>query len=69
MVTNVGTYVKTTTDWTLYTVTFTTAANTVYLAFDHRVYGHQGAATLIMDAWFDDIYLAPTTNPGRIAIT
>ena len=33
------------------------------------VKGNTGAATLIMDAWFDDIYLAPTTNPGRVVIT
>lgn len=59
----------TTTDWTFYTTTFTTGATTSYIVFDHRVYGHQGAATLIMDAWFDDIYLAKTTNPGRVVIT
>jgi len=57
VITNTTTYIKTTTDWTQYTTTFTTAASTAFLTFDHRVYGHQGTATLIMDAWFDDIYL------------
>lgn len=50
---NVGTYIKTTTDWTLYTLNFTTPANAVYVAPYHRVYGHQGTANLVMDAWFD----------------
>jgi len=63
------TKVKTTTGWTNYTGTFTTNAATVYLDILLFVRGTTGAATLIMDAWFDDIYLAPTTNPGRIAIT
>jgi len=68
-VSNQGTAVLTTTDWTLYTVTFTTAATTNYIVPRLVLRGNDGAATLIMDAWFDDIYLAPTTNPGRVAIT
>lgn len=62
------TKVKTTTGWTKYTGTFTSSATTVYLDILLFVRGTTGAATLIMDAWFDDIYLAPTTDPGRIAI-
>lgn len=56
-----STKVKTTTDWTLYTGTFTTAADTVAINVNPRLYGHTGTATLIMDAWFDDIVLTPTT--------
>ena len=67
--TNLGTYIKTTTDWTEYEFSFTANAATQFARIQMRVYGHQGAATLIMDAWFDDIYLAPTTNPGRVVIT
>jgi hypothetical protein len=68
-VSNQGTAVLTTTDWTLYTVTFTTAATTNYIVPRLVLRGNDGAATLIMDAWFDDIYLAKTTNPGRVVIT
>jgi hypothetical protein len=51
-----GTYIKTTTDWTEYTITFTTGATVNYLMLDCRVYGHSGStANLIMDAWYDDI--------------
>ena len=64
-----STKVKTTTGWTLYSGTFTTNAQSVYLDVQMFVKGNTGAATLIMDAWFDDIYLAPTTNPGRVVIT
>lgn len=62
-----STNVKTTTDWTLYTITFTTASTTRYVVPRAVVDGNNGAATLIMDAWFDDIVLtltAPIT--GRV---
>lgn len=58
--------VKTTTDWTQYTGTFTANAVTNYVQISCRVYGHQGTATLIMDAWFDDITLSPTTPITRL---
>lgn len=54
------TQVKTTTDWTQYSFTFTTGATANYVQYQCRVVGNSGAATLIMDAWFDDIYLAKT---------
>jgi len=63
-----GTYVKTTTDWKYYTVTFTTKANAVRGHFEFRIYGHQGTATLIMDAWFDDISLTEVL-PARLPIS
>lgn len=61
----VGGYVKTTTDWTQYTGTFTTGATTRAAIIQFVVDGDNGAATLIMDAWFDDITLTPTTATTR----
>ncbi len=55
LVTNTSTKVKTTTDWTEYTVSFTTNAATSWIAPRLQVTGSTGTATLIMDAWFDDI--------------
>jgi hypothetical protein len=62
-----GSYVKVTQDWTFYTTTFTPAAGARYGVQDHRVYGHTGAATLLMDVWFDDIDIRPTTPLTRQA--
>jgi len=67
--TNATTAIKTTTDWTFYTGTFTTNAATSYIVVDPKIYGHTGAATLIMDAWFDDIVLTPTTPTVRTLVT
>jgi hypothetical protein len=64
-----GTSVKTTTDWTQYTLNLTTGANDRFGHVECRVYGHQGTGTLIMDAWFDDIVLTPTIPVTRTAIT
>jgi len=58
------TAIKTTTDWTEYSVTFTTASTTRYLAIGNSIKGHNGTATLSMIAWFDDITLT-TTAPYR----
>ena len=58
--TTVGTYVKSTLGWTQYSFTFTTAATAAYVRARARIYGHTGTATLIMDAWFDDITFGPT---------
>ena len=46
--------IKTTTDWTYYSKTITSPATTAGVIMVCRIYGHTGAATLIMDAWFDD---------------
>jgi hypothetical protein len=60
------TSVKTTTEWTQYTSTFTTQATTSFLTITAYVYGHTGTATLIMDAWFDNIVLTETgVTPTR----
>ncbi len=59
--------VKTTTGWTRYTASFTTEATARFVAPKCVIYGHQGTATLIMDAWFDDIVLTPTTPTARSA--
>lgn len=60
--------VTTTQDWTYYTTTFTTASNTVWINMTARIL-NDGAATLIGDAWFDDITLTPTTNTVRAIAT
>lgn len=41
--------------WTQYTGTFTTGATAVWFHPEYRVYGHNGAATLSGDFWFDDL--------------
>lgn len=64
-----GTKIKTTADWTQYTVTFTTNSSTVYLIPNLIITGNTGTATLIMDGWFDDIELIIGTNGGRTQIT
>lgn len=61
-------YVKTTTGWTEYTISFTTNAATAAIDINPKVYGHTGTATLIMDAWFDDITLVPTTAITRTTV-
>ena len=63
------TRIKTTTDWTYYTTTVTTGATARYISVLPWVSGNTGAATLIMDAWFDDITLTPTTATTRTAAT
>lgn len=61
VINTIVTGLKTTTDWTLYSVTFTTASTT-RKAFPYlTILGNDGAATLIMDAWFDDIDFRKTT--------
>lgn len=55
-----GATIKTTTDWTQYSFTVTTTSTTRFVNVQPRIYGHTGAATLIMDAWFDDITLTKT---------
>lgn len=62
-----STTVKTTTDWTQYTGTFTTASDRRYIVVRPTVEGSTGTATLIMDAWFADIQLRPTTAITRTA--
>lgn len=67
--TNASSYVKTSTEWTQYTITFTTAATTVFLVPWCIVYGHIGTATLIMDAWFDSISVVGPTPPVRLSLS
>lgn len=62
-----STKVKTTTDWTEYSVTISTPATGVFLAPRKTLYGHQGTGTLIMDAWYDDIIISRTTPITRTA--
>lgn len=66
---NTSTEVKTTTDWTLYTVSFTSNASTVWIAPRLQCTGSTGAGTLIMDAWFDDIKISASTIYNRSAVS
>lgn len=60
--------IKTTTDWTLYTVTFTTNSTTRFINPVPQIYGHQGTATLVMNAWFDEVTIKPTTAVTRTSV-
>lgn len=68
-----STAVKTTTGWTKYTMTFTAGANIYSGHVEMRIYGHTGAGTLVMDAWWDNItfaadpvgYIEPVNQPLR----
>jgi hypothetical protein len=62
--TRLASYIKTTTDWTEYTFSFTTQSGTGTLVVNPRLYGHTGTGTLIMNAWFDDIRLRSVTRPS-----
>jgi len=64
-----STKVKTTSGWTVYTGSFTTQATTRFIDIEPSVLGNTGAATLIMDAWFDEIVLIQTTPVVRTAVT
>ncbi|HJP81449.1 MAG TPA: LamG domain-containing protein [Candidatus Saccharimonadales bacterium] len=48
-----------------YSITFTPNASTRYITPKLIVKGNNGANTLIMDAWFDDITLTQTNPPSR----
>ena len=60
VIVNAITPVKVTQGWTVYTVSFTTAATTKYLTIRPAVTGNTGTATLIMDAWFADFRVTST---------
>lgn len=62
------TKIKTTTDWTVYSIVFTTNALTRLINIDMLVTGNTGTGTLIMDAWFANITLTPTVNTTRASI-
>lgn len=51
-----GPKIKTTTGWTEYVVEFTTTSNTHFLQPIANCYGHTGAATLNMIAWYDNVW-------------
>lgn len=62
-----GTKVKTTTSETSYSITLTTGATTRFLLVSGIITGNTGTATLIMDAYFDEIELRPTIPVVRTA--
>jgi hypothetical protein len=55
--TKATTSILTTTDWTQYSITWTTASTARYLVVGGNVRGNNGAADLSMNAWYDDITL------------
>lgn len=57
--------VTTTTGWTQYKIIWTTASTCSYLMLVYQLVGNDGTATLIMDAWFDDIFLQQTALLAR----
>jgi hypothetical protein len=61
----VATNIVTTTGWTRYSATFTTNAATRFLLPACEIVGNDGTATLIMDAWFDDITLVKSQAQTR----
>lgn len=67
--TNVVTGLLTTQDWTQYTTTFTTGATARFGTPSLQIVGNDGAGTLIMDMWIDDIQLYPTTPVTRSTAT
>lgn len=58
--------IKTTTDWTYYETTFTTAPETNFISAEARLYGHTGTATLVIDSWFADLHLVPIVPTSRL---
>lgn len=62
------TAIKVSQDWTAYTYTWTTAATTRLVRIKPLIYGHQGAATLVMDAWYARFRLVPTTAVTRSSV-
>lgn len=65
----VVTGLNSTQDWTRYTGTFTSSSSARYAVPSMQIVGDDGTGTLIMDAWFDDIELYPTTAITRSAVT
>jgi hypothetical protein len=65
---HLSTQVNTTTDWTYYSGSFTTTANCRFITPKLFVEGNTGTATLIMDAWFDDITLVKSPVQTRTAV-
>lgn len=55
--TTFSTKVKTTTGMTNYTGSITTGETSVYMDIEPAVIGNTGAASLVMDGWFDDLVL------------
>lgn len=62
-------YANTTTNWTRYESTFTTSATTRFICPHLAIVGNDGSATLIMDAWFDDIDLRPKVYINRAVVS
>lgn len=55
-------------DWTQYTGIFTTAPTARFITPVLQIVGNDGAGTLIMDAWFDDIEIVEVPTPARALV-
>lgn len=64
---NDTTYVDVTTDWALYTKTFTTASTTALVDIQLSLQGTTAPSTLIADVWFANVFLSPTAGLSRSA--
>jgi hypothetical protein len=64
-----ATGIITTQDWTQYTSTFTTTGSTKFLSPSMQITGNNGAATLNIEAWFDDISIIKSPVQTRTANT
>jgi hypothetical protein len=64
-----GTFVGTTTGWTQYTISFTSAATCAFFTFACTLSGTVAPATLVADSWFDDIVLQQTTPYNNLDLT
>ena len=62
---NIVSGIVTTTDWTQYTTTITTNPSAAFMNIELGLTGNDGANTLIMDAWFDDISVTLTNQVTR----
>lgn len=49
-------------------MTFTTNADVRWGHVELRLYGHTGDADLLMNSWFDDIELRPTSPTARMTV-
>ncbi len=54
--------IKTTTEWTYYTITVTAAANARFFTIEPTVNCQQSPSTLDMVSWFDSVAVFPTLN-------
>ena len=60
-----STYINTTTGWTSYSISFTTASTARFGQIKLYAWGQDSTADLLINAWFDNIVLTKTTPDAR----